>query len=551
MEDLRVLEQQQRESQRKLAATKLSKQHKLEQQASLESKLSSLKYANGEQRAQLVRARDVLSRSTREVGASKLMSSKSGDALKAFDSRLKRALEVHRKLKAACRKIDAQTITLLAKDAARLRLRAKVEAKMELVRQETARVRHKEESLLEATQEERNKAKTLIEKTAALRADINGLEEDLSGAQTMAASTKSRAESIAAEVVEEDKRHEKVMQEMRLKMEALEKKKAEKNARKEAMLKEMKVKKAELHGLWERCVEIQKEEGHELSPEPTDDGPAPSLDLDKCKAKLKESRAALLAEQAERDRLKESLVADKQLLADLVAKAAAANQEAESIRKEAEAAQKVERERREAHDKFLEDLEKDRASVTELRRAKAELEESIGSDRKRRADQYSEQEATIQKRQAELEESRAELAAAVETIEILESALEESGARNTRLLQEAKQSADTARTEFEEVREEVEALEAAPDPEIQKEVEDILQAQSILAEDAKDEIAQLCEGKYNIVAPCSVLCRLSIALHWHCADMRLFLLQNILILLKTLSSCTILKRQRTRWLSLL
>lgn len=89
--------------------------------------------------------------------------------------------------------------------------------------------------------------------------------------------------------------------------------------------------------------------------------PLPRLILtsSKCQAKLKESHSTLLAEQVERDHLKESLVADKQLFVDLVAKAAAAaNQETESICKEVEAAQKVERERREAHDKFLEDIEK-------------------------------------------------------------------------------------------------------------------------------------------------------------------------------------------------
>jgi hypothetical protein len=124
MEDLRVLEQQQLESQRKLAAIKLTKQHKLEQRSTLESKLSSLKYANGEQRAQLVRARDVLSRCTRELGAAKLRSGRSSEALKAFDGRLKRALLSVRSLQVGRRKLDSEIVVLRNKESIILRLKS-------------------------------------------------------------------------------------------------------------------------------------------------------------------------------------------------------------------------------------------------------------------------------------------------------------------------------------------------------------------------------------------------------------------------------------------
>ena len=92
MEDLRILEQQQRDSQRLLASIKLTKQHKLEQRISLETKLSSLKYSNGESRAQLFRARDVMSKSTRELGTAKIHSERSSENLKKFDDKLKRTL---------------------------------------------------------------------------------------------------------------------------------------------------------------------------------------------------------------------------------------------------------------------------------------------------------------------------------------------------------------------------------------------------------------------------------------------------------------------------
>ena len=495
MEDLRILEQQQRESQRKLAMIKLTKQSKLEQRSSLESKLSSLKYANGEQRAQLVRARDVLSRSTRELGSAKLYSDKSADALKGFDGRLKKALLSSRILHGLCRKVDSEIIVLRNKKVIILRLKSQVADGLNAAKKRHDDAQFREQSLREAIQDEKIKAKNLLEQTTSIRSDVTGLKQDLAMAQQMAASTKMRAESITAEIVAEDKRHEAAMQEMRSKLEAAEKQLAEKKARDEALQKDIEFKKVQLHEAWKRCVQYQQEEGHDLSPEPTDDGRAPSLDVDKLRASLEQERAALLEEKAERDRLKESLLTSEEELSDLVSKEAAAREEADSIRKTAEVTEKVERDRREANDKCLEELEKERRSVGDLRRSVSELEESISLKRKRLGDRYSEQTKAIEKRQAELEESKAELAAADTTIQELESEFEKDEEDNARLVEAAMQDADSARAVFEEARQDIEALENASDSEIQKNVEDIEQAQSILLEDTKDEIARLCEGK--------------------------------------------------------
>jgi len=94
MEDLRVLEQQQRESQRLLASTKQTKKHRLDHRIALENKLSSLKYSNGESKQQLLRSREVLSRITRELGEARLRGGNYNDNLKRFDERLKKLLPV-------------------------------------------------------------------------------------------------------------------------------------------------------------------------------------------------------------------------------------------------------------------------------------------------------------------------------------------------------------------------------------------------------------------------------------------------------------------------
>jgi hypothetical protein len=307
MEDLRVLEQQQRESQQKLATDKLTKQHKLEQHSSIETKLSSLKYANGEQRVQLVRARDVLSRSTRELGSSKLRSEKSANSLKGFDRRLKKAHMSLRILNALCRKLDTEIIPFRNKKCIVFRMKTRVLDSSAASRNGLNDAKHHEQTMRKTLQEERVKAKNLIEQTTSVQTDVNGLEQDLAAAQAMASSTKLRAEGIASEVIAEDNRHDVAMKDMRSTAESTKKQVADNTACVEAVQKEIEVKKAQLLEAWKRCVQCQQEEDHELSPEPKNDGDTFSLDVNKVEATLEQERAALLLEEAERNRVSERI----------------------------------------------------------------------------------------------------------------------------------------------------------------------------------------------------------------------------------------------------
>ena len=94
MEDLRILEQQQRDSQRLLGSIKLSKQHKLDQRSSFESKLSTIQYSNAQLRAQLSRARTVLSNCTRNLANGKLRSERGTNYHREADAKYKQALEL-------------------------------------------------------------------------------------------------------------------------------------------------------------------------------------------------------------------------------------------------------------------------------------------------------------------------------------------------------------------------------------------------------------------------------------------------------------------------
>ncbi len=158
-----MLEQQQRDSQRKLATAKLAKQHKLEQRASLESKLSSLKFANGEQREQLNQARVVLSRSTRELGSAKLLSDRSRKALKDFSDRLSRAILSARSLQVLRRKLDSAVIEIGNMHSIVLRKKSEAIESLKDTEKRRDEAKHREQSLRQSIHAEKLKAQRLME----------------------------------------------------------------------------------------------------------------------------------------------------------------------------------------------------------------------------------------------------------------------------------------------------------------------------------------------------------------------------------------------------
>ena len=495
MEDLRVLEQQQRDSQRKLATIKLTKQHKIEQRASLESKLSSLKYANGEQRAQLARARDVLSRSTRELGSAKLLSGRSGEALKAFDARLKKALFSARTLQLAQHKLDSGIIELRNKQSIILRLKSEVIECLKGAEKHRDDTKHGEQTLRQAIHAEKVKAQRLIEESMNIRSDVSGLEEDLPAAQQMAVSTKLRAESILCEINAEDTRHAREMQALAAKLAIIRKQKVDKTAQSEALKEEVGLKKTQLKEAWKRCTQYQQEEGHKVCPEPSEDCLPACFVVDKLKIKLNEDLESLRVKKAAREALKESITRNHEELASFLSMDKVVKEEAQSLRKVAEAGQKTESARREANEKFLDELGKERSEVLELQKSVSELEKSRNHEQKQSTDQLASQAQAIESRQLDLERSKVALATADITIQEFEGAFEKEEGESAELVGHAKQEADSARAAFEKARHKVELLEKGSNSDLQREVEEVEQAQSILVEDTKDAIAELYEGE--------------------------------------------------------
>ena len=85
LKDLQVLEEQQRESHRKLQAARDTKQRKEAQRTTLENQLGDLKYRDGQVRAELERIREMLSVGQRKLQSVRSDTDKKGTDLREFD----------------------------------------------------------------------------------------------------------------------------------------------------------------------------------------------------------------------------------------------------------------------------------------------------------------------------------------------------------------------------------------------------------------------------------------------------------------------------------
>ena len=296
MEDLRVLEQQQQDSQRHLSAAKLAKQQRLEQRSQAETRLSRLKFSNGELRADLQQCRDVLSRSTRDLNSARLRADRGGGALRAYGARLEASLGTVRNLQFQRRRIDTAIAGLRSDEAGIERSRDDAEKVLRSSGLRLEDARRREGLLLRSASDVKRRAGIISEETAGVRANLLGLEQDLAAAQQMEAETRFRCRGVKADVESERRRAGGRREELGGKIADARRRREEMIDRAMILRTAVGVKMGQLRDKWEECVRVQEEEGHDISPEPNSDGGEalpPSLDVSRIRARHERAGKAL------------------------------------------------------------------------------------------------------------------------------------------------------------------------------------------------------------------------------------------------------------------
>jgi len=309
MNDLRILEQQQRESKRMLESMKLTKVHKLEQMKSIDVNLSNLKYQAGEMRAELQRANKELSKHHRQVLDARSRSEKSRKDSTRFDAKMKRAIGVARVLATYQNKVEAAMIGLNETNAKLNFKKGQMMSKLNAAHVRRDDAKHRYDLLAKAIQTNQHKERAIKEELSRIRSETTGNEHDLSSAQQIESQTKLRVQTIEHEVELEQTRHVDAVADLEAKHAEITASKSKELTSVEEMKAAIAAKKEELRKMWEKSNQIRKAEGHEVLPEPKwGVDQAPSLDVARISVRVNAQEEELRSSKSEKENLQHSIV---------------------------------------------------------------------------------------------------------------------------------------------------------------------------------------------------------------------------------------------------
>lgn len=496
MEDLRVLEEQQHDSQRKLAHVKILKKNRLERSSAVESQLASLKYKNGERRAQLNRAREILSSATHDMEAVKLETSRNDERLKAIDIKLKRALLSSLMYQTYRRKIDGRILNIRSRESVCHRLLCTKHDDFNLAESTLQDTQAKDEHLRQIITDLQRAEKKTSEEISRIRSESTGLSDDLHSSKHMEASTKLRAECIVAENDVEDARHADEMRAMTREIEESRGKRSAFTIQNESMTKELDVQYSKIHELWLSTVAIQRDEGHDVSPEPTEGGCVPSLDIDSILTTVSTHDQKLRAFNATRHEKRtkcDRLIVEMRALEGDHSKL---TMESSEVNETSRQMHIIELERTRYHEEFLSALERERGNVEHLRSSLEELQNGLATERQRLQENVEEKIEEGTKNQAAMHQMRRSLALNHDSLGKSQSRHELEKIENYSKLEVSEQEVSNSRAAFANMQAEVEKFCDDNDIGLGQEAAEIISVQEIMLEETASEIARILKGKH-------------------------------------------------------
>jgi chromosome segregation ATPase len=492
MKDLRVLEQQQHESQRKLQHAQETKQRRLEYHAALEAKLEQLKYQNGQNRAELSHMRNLLSKGQRSLGTARLAAGRAGDDLRDFDRKLKQALASKRATLAHQHRQERILAEFSNKIALVWRLKDEAEEHVDKGKMEISQHREREEALRQEVRAEVAKQQTLDRETAKARHETRLLEQELKQKQECEILTKARIESINKDSVSEDQRHSDTMASMKAKLDSYGSSSKETQAAIVRMDDQIAKKKEIRNKAWYRTIRIQQAEGHPPSLPPTESNTPPDFDMARLQEAVAVETKAAADEVTAKEELHAAVTALELDLAKAEKEAQAKAQERLDLEKSNEEAKLVEAERCERDSKFLKDLENLEEEKTALESTLNELREQRANEMGRVQEESLQLERQILALQTALVDNKKQLSSLTSSIETTKADYEKAKVDDDTKLQAVQAQVQAAKETYEEAKETAtRVIEDCFD----EDCDGIENACKILNEDSIAEHARILEGK--------------------------------------------------------
>ena len=495
MKDLQILEQQQRESHRLLESIKLTKKHKIEQRSSLEKKLSSLKYSNGEKHALLVRAREVLSMSTRELGTARLHSDRSGGNLKRFSERLKRTISTVLLLQDKCRKVDITILNLKNSESIVIQKTKKVQECLQAAKNKYEDSQHQEKVMHESIHKNKVNAKIFSGEALEIISEISELEQDLTTAQQLEFSTKFKVESTATEIDAEVRRHNEVRLISEEKKFDLKEKKLELEDKNEKILTAVECKTHKLNETWKECATFQKEDFHDPVPLLKNDEQINAFEISKLRH-TQEKNDAKLQELVNFDKSLQVQVDNmRKEYHDLQPKDDKLCKETDSILHFVESGKKIEDTRKSSNVRFFSKLEDEEIKAKSLKKSVHDLQNQHDMEISNAISESEHQSSLIKLEEKNLTEIQDKSQLLEATITNLRIELQEKIKMSKFNTECAKQHANTAKSALETKQKQTKEFETKENLKLKIDIDNIVCTQKNCLRISKLELEKILSSK--------------------------------------------------------
>jgi hypothetical protein len=477
----------------------MTKEQRLQQNTGLESKLEGLKYSNGELRAQIRQYRETLSCGSRELGARRLATGRNGDDIRAFERQLKHGLKSARVFVACRRKIDSAIIVVENKNVILNRLKVQEKQKLEDLEDGLQEKERHDQVLRASIQEEVGQSQILAREISAIRAGNSEIEQEMLDAKNMEESTKIRAESVAAQISNERKRHEDLISGSNAQVEEYRTEEAKIASAEADLLVTMKENGQELQAVKEHIISCGEENPADSYLVCGTNDALPSIDRNRIAHILRDedtkSNAQLKANadlQEEIEKLEAVLQRTKQETIDV-------NDKASKLASSACQQDETEKERRNKLDAVKDELESEKEEVNRLEQAVKDFEDTRTIQKEEHRRRVAENEATTADTRADIARLRQEKENAdAQTAEDVTSWVNEKASISSRL-QDVKEKAKNTEKLLQGLTEKYEALKMEIESEFKRRSQDTQTLQSDHLEKSNSEISKLLKSKLDFI----------------------------------------------------
>jgi hypothetical protein len=408
MADLRLLEQMQEESVRKLAAAQQLKKRRQEALTHTQSRLEEMKYRNGQLKASIKRSDETLAINQRRLLALKERGRERRDELMLLDEEVTMNIDALQNLIIGGRRYEAH-VNMYAKKVGMLALMVEESRKeVDGLQDELRTIQAGQDALRQSIRQHEALQQTLARESNDLRQQIVQAEQNVTAVVNERNSLLGQLDDLVKMTRDETVRHDKEAGALREEIHDLKDTAGSLNEEKKALREAIDQTTKKTHAAWTEIVDIQKAEGHDPSLLPSETSKPPVIDLILIENSFKKERSAFEDEQRAEEELRIAVDAMRVRLNELVLQTAETTKEMEAaLSVKADELAKAEAQKM-AKLKMIEEIRKVEKNIKEIESATAPLQEMAEADRLARKEELERIAADAKRPRALLSDELAE-----------------------------------------------------------------------------------------------------------------------------------------------